>query len=241
MIQINLLPDVKQEFLKARRNRNTVISIAILAGLVSGALVVILLLLLGVQAGREVLADNAIKNEYAELSQVEDLSELVTLQAQLGAIGDQHEQKKMPSRMFTIIQAVNPGGSNAVQFSSVVVVPEENTITLEGVTQNGYPAVEALKKTAINTKIQYKQGEENVTEPLASLVSIGETSLGEDSDGRRVVRFSLVVQGADMLFSNAAKNMRILGPDRRLDVTDSRIGVPESLFAPQAEEEGEDE
>ena len=40
MIQINLVPDVKQEMLRAQRMRNITISISILAGLMAGGAVV---------------------------------------------------------------------------------------------------------------------------------------------------------------------------------------------------------
>lgn len=240
MIEINLLPDVKQEFLRARRMRNTVISMSILIGLASAALVVALLLILGVQAGREALADNNIKDEYAKLSSVDDLSELVTLQAQLGSIGELHDNKTMTSRMFSMLQVINLGGSNNVQFSTVVLTPEDNTIRLEGSTPHGYNAVEALKKTITNTNLEFRQDGESITEPMAARVSIGDTTLGEDASGRRVVRFEVVIDSNEVLFSNQVRNMRILGPDRRIDVTDSRIGVPESLFAaPPTEDEDE--
>ena len=53
MIQINLVPDVKQEMLRAQRMRNITISISILAGLMAGGAVVAMGLVLGGQAVTE--------------------------------------------------------------------------------------------------------------------------------------------------------------------------------------------
>ena len=49
MIQINLVPDVKQEMLRAQRMRNFTISMAIVVGLVAAGVVVILGLVYGAQ------------------------------------------------------------------------------------------------------------------------------------------------------------------------------------------------
>lgn len=239
MIQINLLPDVKQEYLRARRTRNMAISMSILAGIGSVAVVVLLLIVLGIQAGREVLADNGIKSEYQSLSKVSDISELVTLQNQLDKIGSQHEVKSMNSRLFNTLQAINPSKPNNVQFTGVILDPETETLRLEGVAEGGYPAVETLKKTIQNTDIEFVSNQQTVTEDISTKVAVGETSFGDDSQGRRVLRFEVFVTYNPLLFSNEAKSVEVQAPDRRINVTDSRIGIPDSLFtAPIEEAEG---
>lgn len=240
MIEINLLPDVKQEFLRARQTRNSVISISIIAGLASIALVVVLAMVLAGQTAVDSFASNRINDEYEKLSSVDDLSEMVTIKEQLGSIDAQHASKTMTSRMFSVLQIINPSGGNSVQFSSVGLVPAEHTLRLEGLTTNGYPAVEALKKTIENTQIEFMRDDERISEPLATRVSVGETSLAEDAEGRRVVRFEVTIASNEVLFSNQAKDMRIRGPSGRIDVTDSRVGIPESLFT-AAPREDDDE
>ena len=239
MIQINLLPDVKQEYLRTRRIRNTAISIAIITGLAAGGVVVLLTLVLGAQLTREIVADDQIKKQYAEMSQVDSLSELVTLQNQLELISSQHENKSVDSRLFSFLQAINPAAPNDVQFSSVNLDPSDFTITLEGLTDGGYPAVESLTKTIMNTKVEYVSGQEEMTDSVASQVAISETRFGEDSSGKRVLRFKIVVDYYEQLFVNTAKSVEIVGPDRRIDVTDSKVGVPDSLFTAPIEDEEE--
>lgn len=241
MIQINLLPDVKQEYLRARRTRNLAISSSIIAGLVAGGVVVVLALGLAAQATRELLVDGKIEDEYQTLSSTENLSELVTLQNQLNLISSQHENKSVDSRLFSMLQAINPAEPDDVQFSSVRLGAEDASLILEGVTGGGYAAVEALTKTIMNTKIEYLSGEEALSEPIATKVSIIGTGFGEDTSGKRVLRFEVSVDYHEQLFVNTAKEVEIVGPTKRIDVTDSRIGVPDSLFAAPIQDEEESE
>ena len=84
MIEINLIPDVKQELLRAQAQRNIVISASIVLAIAAGAVVV--LVALYVFGGQKLLMDNAnkkIDKEYATLSSVEDLDRLLTIQNQL--------------------------------------------------------------------------------------------------------------------------------------------------------------
>lgn len=241
MIQINLLPDVKQEFIRAKRTRNTVISISIIAGLAALGLVVVMLLLLSAQILRDKSASKSIEEKYAQLESVEDLPELVTLQAQLENIGNQHKSKTMSSRLFGILQASNPAESDLqVKFSSVSLTPADQTLVLEGSTENGYRAVEAMAKTVMNTKIKFERDGGKNEEDLASSVEVGESSLRDDGGKGKDVTFSVRIVVNPALFDSQVKNLEIIAPSGKVDVTDSRIGVPESLFT-SVIMEGDDE
>ena len=244
MIQINLIPDVKQQYLKARKMRNVAIAFSILAGLVAAALVVLAILFLLVQMGREKLADDAIKSEHQELSTANGLSNLVTIQNQLSLISGQNESRSVNSRLFSVMEAINPADPNSVRFTSVKLDPSTSLLTLEGVADAGYPAVEALKKTIANVQFEYRESADSQTAqtvPIATEVEVGQTSFGETSDGKRVLRFTLTLKYADALFTNKAQQARLITPTKKIDVTDSRIQVPESLFSTPASDPGEDQ
>ncbi|PID31546.1 hypothetical protein CR983_00480 [Candidatus Saccharibacteria bacterium] len=239
MIQVNLIPDIKRQYLQSRRLRNLTTSISILAGLGAVALVVIAGIILLLQVGREALADNAIKSEYEKLAAVEDLGELVTIQNQLTLLPAQHKNRSVDSRLFTVMEAINPAPPNDVSFTSVKLDPEAGLIVFEGLAKAGYPAVEAFKKTILNTKFEYAEFDDlsqMVEVPLAEVVEEGETSYGETSSGDRVLRFSLTMQYAPSLFSNQAQQAKIVTPTKKIDVTDSKIRVPDSLFSSPADE-----
>jgi hypothetical protein len=91
MIEINLIPDVKQELLKAQKVRSMVISIALFVGIAAIALVIILgVWVFGVQIARGVITDNSIKSESHKLASVPDISNTLTIQNQLSLLSKLH-------------------------------------------------------------------------------------------------------------------------------------------------------
>lgn len=231
MIEINLLPNVKRELLKTRAMRNRVISISFLVGGASIAAVVVLALILGSQIAGEAVQSGVIKDRNDKLMAVEDLNKVVTIQNQLTKINEQHSRKKINSRIFDVVTAVNPVVPNNVSFSDIKVNPESKTITLEGSAVNGYSALETLKKTILNTKIQTTDGDKSSEVSLTKDIKDGDTSFGENSEGKKVLQFSFSFEYAEELLAPANNGtVSVLTPTGKVDVTDSRQGIPDSLF-----------
>ena len=231
MIEINLLPSVKRELLKTRAMRNRVISISFLVGGVSIAAVVVLALILGSQFAAEAVQGGVIKDRNDKLMAVEDLNKVVTIQHQLTKINEQHSGKKINSRIFDVVTAVNPVAPNNVSFSDIKVNPESKTITLEGSAVNGYSALETLKKTILNTKVQTTDGDKSSEVSLTKEIKDGDTSFGENSEGKKVLQFSFSFEYAEELLAPANNGtVSVLTPTGKVDVTDSRQGIPDSLF-----------
>jgi len=231
MIEINLLPNVKRELLKTRVMRNRVISISFLVGGASIAAVVVLALILGSQIAAEAVQSGVIKDRNDKLMAVEDLNKVVTIQHQLTKINEQHSRKKLNSRIFDVVTAVNPVAPNNVSFSDIKVNPESKTITLEGSAVNGYSALETLKKTILNTKVQITDGDKSSEVSLTKEIKDGDTSFGENSEGKKVLQFSFSFEYAEELLAPANNGtVSVLTPTGKVDVTDSRQGIPDSLF-----------
>ena len=231
MIEINLLPNVKRELLKTRAMRNRVISISFLVGGASIVAVVVLALILGSQIAAEAVQGGVIKDRNDKLMAVEDLNKVVTIQHQLTKINEQHSGKKINSRVFDVVTAVNPVAPNNVSFSDIKVNPESKTITLEGSAVNGYSALETLKKTILNTKVQTTDGDKSSEVSLTKEIKDGDTSFGENSEGKKVLQFSFSFEYAEELLAPANNGtVSVLTPTGKVDVTDSRQGIPDSLF-----------
>ena len=231
MIEINLLPNVKRELLKTRAMRNRVISISFLVGGASIAAVVVLALIFGSQIAAEAVQNGVIKDRNDKLMAVEDLNKVVTIQHQLTKINEQHSGKKINSRVFDVVTAVNPVAPNNVGFSDIKVNPESKTITLEGSAVNGYSALETLKKTILNTKVQTTDGDKSSEVSLTKEIKDGDTSFGENSEGKKVLQFSFSFEYAEELLAPANNGtVSVLTPTGKVDVTDSRQGIPDSLF-----------
>lgn len=231
MIEINLIPDVKLELLKARRQRSMITSAAVFVAIAAGGLVVLLsFYTFGVQTVADGLAGNAITDETKKLKGVKDLSKTLTIQNQLSKLKALHDKKNMTSRVFDIIATAVPKGKNSILISRISLDTEENTITIEGEAANGYEALEVFKKTIEETKFKYNQdGEAQDPVRIATKISDGERRYGENSDGKRVLRFSMSFEYSDELFERTSQDGTIVAPDRQ-NATDSLQGVPTSLF-----------
>lgn len=232
MIEVNLIPDVKQELIRARTMRSMIVSFSIIAMVVSGGVVAVLgLYVFAGQGVRGVLADNSIKDEYAQLQKTKDLDNMLTIQNQLAKLSQTHGDKMVSSRLFDMLSVIVPAEPNSVSLTSTDVSTEDGDMTITGQTGSGFIAYEAFKKTIAATKLVYYEGDsdEVIEAPLAADIIDGERSYGEDQDGRRVLRFTISFSYDEALFSTASKRMVVQGPERR-NATDSFVAIPESLF-----------
>lgn len=235
MIQVNLIPDVKKELIHARYIRSRIILVSIITSIVSISILVILAIYsYGFQTVVNANLDTNITKESNTFFAVEDLSKMLTIQKQLETISTLNEGKKINSRFNDMINKINPASPNTVLYNSITIDSVEQTISLEGQT-TGYPAYETFKKTLSNAVVKYADSAsgEDQTIPLASNISIAETSFGIDSDGNQVLRFTIKFTYAEEFLSPNAKNAVVI-VENTGDVTDSYIGVPQSLFVDKA-------
>jgi len=234
MIEINLIPDVKQELIRARMIRSAVVSGAIITTIIAAAIVVVLsVYIFGVQTVRGAVADDQIKKGDAQLASVEDLSKILTIQNQLTKINALNDDKKIDSRIFVLLQAIIPPAPNEVKVSSLVIDAATSTITFEGQTPT-YPSLEAFKKTIAAANVRYADEEKKQQDvTLASNLSISNISYGEDATGAKVLRFTVSFTYAEELFSPTITNPTIVLINGG-NVTDSYLGIPKSIFTDRA-------
>ena len=132
MIQINLVPDVKQEMLRAQRMRNITISMSIVAGLIAGGAVVVMGLALGAQAVTENLVAGQIDKEFKKLQDTKDIDNALTIQNQLNAITGLNDKRTIDSRLLDVLAAINPAETNNVTLSRVTLDPTATKLVIEG-------------------------------------------------------------------------------------------------------------
>ena len=157
MIEINLVPDVKQELIKAQRVRASVISIAILVGIVAvGVVVVLAIWVFAVQTARDVITTIHIKTSKARsFRKYEDISNTLTIQNQLSKLVGICMTTSILTHVCLIFlrqlirqhQIMSPLPS----LHSILEIP----VTIEAQAVNGYPALEVFKKTIGATKFEY--------------------------------------------------------------------------------------
>lgn len=235
MIEINLIPDVKQEFIHAQRVRLSVITLSVIIGIVAVAIVIVLGLLLGVQSARGYLLDNSIKDDSAKLADVPDINKTLTIQNQLGKISSIHQSSHVDSRIFSVLTSLaNGNGDEKVQYSNVAVDTSTDTVTVQAQTPT-FNGLDVFKKTLVATNFRYSTEGSSTkqTEPLASDISITNQTQALDATGKRVVTFTLSFTYTEDLLSPQSKNTQIVLPTAT-NATDSFEGIPSSLFTDKA-------
>lgn len=130
MIQFNLLPDIKMQYIKARRQEHLVIFISTIAIIASVAVLILLIVTTDVVQKRE-LSDvrNQVKQETAQVESTPNLDEMLTVQSQLNALPALHNAKPAVSRLFTYITQLTP---TKATISTLAVDYTQNTVTITG-------------------------------------------------------------------------------------------------------------
>lgn len=151
MIQFNLLPDVKLEYIKARRLKRSVMFISTL--IAGGALGILILLYVGVAVfQKEHLNDLSadIATNSKKLNSIKDLNKILTIQNQLNSLSDLHDKKLTTSRLFPYMQQVTPAdvsvASLNVDFTSQKIIITGSAKSLTTVNQ----FVDTLKFTTFS-------------------------------------------------------------------------------------------
>lgn len=108
MIQLNLLPDVKLQYIKAQRMRKTIISLSVLITVISAGLLLVMLGLGFAQKARIASVDKSIKSRSQELKNKPDIDKVLTVQNQLNSLTELHAAKPAVANLFTYLNQVTP-------------------------------------------------------------------------------------------------------------------------------------
>lgn len=130
MIQFNLLPDIKLQYIKAQRTKRTVILLSTIVAGSALAIFVLMFLVVNV-AQREHLGNlqKDIDTGKKELQSKQNLSEILTIQNQLNSLPGLHSKKPVATRVYSYIQQVTPQN---VSISSLKVNFTEQTMEITG-------------------------------------------------------------------------------------------------------------
>lgn len=194
MIQFNLLPDVKLEYVKAQRTKHTVISAAMIAA--GSAFVIFLLLFLTVNVvQKKSMSDlnTDIKKYNTQLKNTPDLDKILTIQSQLSTLPSLHAGKAAAGRTFTFIQQLTPAN---VTLSDFTADYSANTLTITGQSNN-------LDKvnTLVDTLKFTKYADKNVSGQTA----FSSVVLSQFTRAASGTTFTITLNYAPAIFDNAAE------------------------------------
>ena len=163
MFEINLVPDVKAQLLRAQRLRNFVMFISIVVAAGSAAVVMILA---GVVVGQNIAREDK-KAKITALDEKVDsfgsLSSLLTMQGQLADLDDLNNNRKVLSRVFNIVDFLrgDVSAGDSIDLKTMSVNLDENTITITGQAialvepEINYRVLEKFKKTFVEVQYDY--------------------------------------------------------------------------------------
>lgn len=233
MIQFNLLPDVKLEYIRAQRKKRTIISLSILVAGVSLAIFVLSFMAVNVAQKRHLSnLQKDIDISKKTLQDKKDLSKIVTIQNQLNSLPNIHAQKPVASRVFSFIQQVTPANASV---SSMKINFADQTITIEGAADNlvtvntfadtlkftSYSATQASTET---------EGSEAQTAPAFNSVvldTFSVVSTGVVSDSGKTTTFGLKLKFDPLIFS-ADKTINLVVASQV--TTRSETEKPDAIF-----------
>lgn len=238
MVELNLLPDVKREFVRAQRTRRQVIALMVLVGIVAiGLVVAVAIYVYGIQLARNAILDGNIENNATELANVEDIDDYLTIQNQLSVLPDLHAEKHEFVRLFDFLPTLNPAAPNNIRISQLAVSAEMGTVTINAQARD-YQAVTIFENTIENAELVYRleDAEEQQRESFIEEIIMSEVGLSEDASGNRIVTFTATLIYNPMAFSRDARDVRLAVPTR--NTTQSAEGVPQ-IFGDGAPREDE--
>lgn len=233
MIELNLLPDVKKEFIKAQRTRNAVISFSIVATIAAGVLTTLLLsyvyvaqpLIIGAQT-------KAIKESEQKLKDIPEIDKYLTVQNQLSNLDSLHAERYAYSRAFGYLQQLNPAAPNNVAISAVIFDKELKTLEINGVTRN-FQALDVFQDTLENAQLTYTSDGQVSTVRLFDKVVLEEAGLSSSGDVP-LTNFKFLLAYPDEAFQNSSKDVKITVPS--MITSDADRNAPKEIFGTTPQE-----
>lgn len=220
MIQFNLLPDVKLEYIKAQRTKRFVTAISLLASGASLFIFAVLALTVNVWQAKTIndLSDdiNATSNQ---LRATPDLNKILTVQSQLNSLDDLHGQKPAVKRLFGYLSQVTPTEATIGDMTADYAA---NTMSISG----RAPTLDAVNTFTDGLKFT-KYQLEGSTETVVAFSDVVLSSFGRSEDG---ASYTIDLAFDPVIFDNT-QDVELLVPS--IVTTRSITEKPSVLFEQQ--------
>ena len=213
MIQLNLLPDIKKEFINAQKTRALVMSTSIIVTLVAVGLSVLLFVYVTfLQQLQITLATNDIKSKEQQLNGVQDLGKYLTVQNQLSALPDLHASKGLYSRLLSFLPVLNPIAPNNIQLSQLQLTSNDKLVSLTGQTAS-FESLNVFVDTLRNAQVTYKDSSsQQQTSNMFDSVVVQSSAIDKSNGGNKV-SFTVRATYLDPVFDAHNTNMTASVPN----------------------------
>jgi uncharacterized membrane protein len=231
MIQLNLLPDIKLQYIKAERTRRLVLSVSFLVAAVA---VVILLLLLSVEGlQKKHLSDlnKDIKSESHQLQHEPQIDKMLTVQNQLSSLTALHAQKPAAAQLLGYLNQVTPTDIAITDFS---IDFTKETASITG-TSNNLASVNQYVDTLKYTT--YTADGSTTTQNAFSNVVLTSFGLNTDTQNPEQAATYTINLAYDQAIFDITKNVKLAVPTlttTRLTTTNPASDLFQAAPAPAA-------
>lgn len=214
MIRLNLIPDVKLEYLKINRTHKRVIGIASIVTIGTVSLVVLLAMwVYGGQALHKGYLTTQIENNEKKLKAVPEIEKYLTLQNQLANLTTLHEGKSDFSRLLQYLPVLTPAAPHDVKFNQIEVTSDDelgNTLIFQGETKD-YTGLATFRDTLTNAQLKADEG---VDEKLFESVTVVTSTISQSAKGGSVVVFRVETVYNPNAFIASVKNPTVTVPSK---------------------------
>jgi len=130
MIQFNLLPDVKQEYIKSQRLKRLMVSVSFMASAIAVGVLIVAFFTVYI-AQKKIISDlnSSISTSSTALKNEPHISDILTVQSQLNSLATLNGQKPVASRVFGYLSQLAP---TQTTISDMRVDYTQNTMTFNG-------------------------------------------------------------------------------------------------------------
>lgn len=224
MIEFNLIPDVKLQFIKTQKLKHLILSASIILSIVSIVIIVIAFIYVEfIQTAQISNLDKNITSYTIGINQNKNLNKILTIQNQLSALPNLESQTPTTSRIFNYLSDLVP---IKITISDIKVDLTQNTMNISGgadslSTVNQF--IDTLKYT------NYKNGSGPSTSAFSNVIlsSFGYGSNNSGSSSGGPAQFNITFSFDPTIFS-PADNINLLVPN--LTTTRSVLNQPLDLF-----------
>lgn len=204
MIALNLLPDIKKEYLKTQRFKRLFIVGSLIAG--AGFVTITILLALfvfGVQRIQLSETQSGIDEALTKLQSINDLDKIVTIQKQMDVLPGLHDKKPATGRLFGYLNTLVPSD---VKLSSVELLFEDDLSGELTGTATTPKAINVFVDTLKNAELTFAGAEEPIR-PFTSVVL--EDPVVEDDE----VAYQIIIKFDSKLFDNTLTDVKLTVPN----------------------------
>lgn len=177
MVQFNLLPDVKLEFVRTQRTKHLLTLISFVASAAGIAILAVALITVDVVQKKSLNDENKDIATYSkQLKSVSNLDKILTIQNQLNTLSGLHDKKPVTSRLFAYISQVTPSQAT---LNNLSIDFNANTLTIGGKAPS-LDVVSTFTDTLKNTDYTLAGSNTQATHAFTNVVL---SSFGRDQDG----------------------------------------------------------